>query len=79
MGSFENASSAAYTAPVSSVESAPARIPQTTQPARPHGPMKHGMRRDREERAEPQNVSARRAGGRARKRNRNQTAGLPLE
>src|ERR1700679_3937011 len=42
MGSFRNASSAAYTAPVSNAESAPASRPQTTQPSNPIGPMNTG-------------------------------------
>src|ERR1700722_14538028 len=42
MGSFKNASSAAYTAPVSKAESAPASSPQTTQPSNPQGPINTG-------------------------------------
>src|ERR1700689_2895524 len=42
MGSFRNVSSAAYTAPVSNADSAPASRPQTTQPSNPSGPINTG-------------------------------------
>jgi hypothetical protein len=39
----------------------------------------YGMRGNREERSQSENVAARRASRRAGERNRNQAAGLPLE
>ena len=43
------------------------------------GTDEYGMRRNGEQRPEPQNISARGARGRACKRHRHQAAGLPLK